>query len=169
MDTTGRKATSASPVNRLGSGWDSGKRQIAAPRFNRLSGTCGIDGDVVVIATADLNQPASMEFVMKLFSLCAAVMVAGVLIAAPVYAQQAPTKQKTDGDGLTQVGPGSKAYKQKTDGDGLTQVGPGSKAYKQKTDGDGLTQVGPGSKAYKQKTQSFSHANGSPVGIAKQN
>jgi hypothetical protein len=125
-------------------------------------------GDVVVIATADLNQPASMEFVMKLFSLSAAMMVAGVLIAAPVYAQ-APTKQKTDGDGLTQVGPGSKAYKQKTDGDGLTQVGPGSKAYKQRTDGDGLAQVGPGSKAYKQNTQSLSHADGSPMGLAKQN
>jgi hypothetical protein len=86
---------------------------------------------------------------MKLFSVSAALMVAGVLVAAPAFAQQGQSKQKTDGDGLPMVGPGSKAYKQQTDGDGLTQVGPGSKAYKQ-------------------KTQSLSHADPAS-GLAKQN
>jgi hypothetical protein len=85
---------------------------------------------------------------MKVLSV-SAVLVAGALLASPVFAQS-PSKQKTDGDGLTQVGPGSKAYKQKTDGDGLTQVGPGSKAYKQ-------------------KTQSLSHADPRAMGLAKQN
>jgi hypothetical protein len=130
----------------------------------------------------------TQELIMKTSHLSVLAMGAALLMAAPAFAQTSPApqktdgdspttvgpgskafKQKTDGDGLTQVGPGSKAYKQKTDGDGLTQVGPGSKAYKQKTDGEGLTQVGPGSAAYKQKTQSFSHSDGTPVGIAKQN
>lgn len=87
---------------------------------------------------------------MRLFPLSAALMVAGVLIAGPVYAQQSSTKQKTDGDGLTVVGPGSNAYKQKTDGDSPTIVGPGSRAWKQ-------------------GTQSMSHSDGSPVGVAKRN
>lgn len=86
---------------------------------------------------------------MKFFSISAALMVAGVLVAAPAFAQQGPGKQKTDGDGLPMVGPGSKAYKQQTDGDGLPMVGPGSKAYKQ-------------------QTQSLSHSNPAS-GIAKQN
>jgi hypothetical protein len=46
-------------------------------------------------------------------SVSVALMVAGALLATPVFAQS-PPKQKTDGDGLTQVGPGSGAYKQKT-------------------------------------------------------
>lgn len=86
---------------------------------------------------------------MKFFSVSAALMVAGVLVAAPAFAQQGSGKQKTDGDGLPMVGPGSKAYKQQTDGDGLPMVGPGSKAYKQ-------------------QTQSLSHSNPAS-GIAKQN
>ena len=65
---------------------------------------------------------------MKFFSVPAALMVAGVLVAAPAFAQQGGGKQKTDGDGLPMVGPGSKAYKQQTDGEGLPMVGPGSKA-----------------------------------------
>jgi hypothetical protein len=47
---------------------------------------------------------------MKLFSVSAALMVAGLLVAAPAFAQQGQAKQKTDGDGLPMVGPGSKAY-----------------------------------------------------------
>lgn len=86
---------------------------------------------------------------MKLFSVSAALMVAGVLVAAPAFAQQGSAKQKTDGDGLPMVGPGSKAYKQQTDGDGLPMVGPGSKAYKQ-------------------QTQSLSHSDPAS-GLAKQN
>jgi hypothetical protein len=50
---------------------------------------------------------------MRILPAAAALMVASVLIAAPVFAQSS-TKQKTDGDSPTTVGPGSKAYKQKT-------------------------------------------------------
>jgi hypothetical protein len=85
---------------------------------------------------------------MRILPAAAALMVASVLIAAPVFAQSS-TKQKTDGDSPTTVGPGSKAYKQRTDGDSPTTVGPGSKAYKQ-------------------KTQSLSHADPN-AGMAKQN
>jgi hypothetical protein len=121
----------------------------------------------VAIAAVDLNQPVSLEFPMKIFSVSAVMMVAGVLIAAPVFAQL-PSKQKTDGDSPTIVGPGSAAYKQKTDGDSPTIVGPGSEAFKQKTDGDSPTIVGPGSEAFKQKTQSLSHSDPN-MGLAKQN
>jgi hypothetical protein len=86
---------------------------------------------------------------MKLFSVSAALMVAGLLVAAPAFAQQGQSKQKTDGDGLPMVGPGSKAYQQQTDGHGLAGIGPGSEASKQ-------------------KTQSFSHADPAS-GLAKQN
>jgi hypothetical protein len=87
---------------------------------------------------------------MKTSHLSVLAIGAALLMAAPAFAQTPAAKQKTDGDAITTVGPGSKAYKQKTDGDALTSVGPGSKAYKQKTDGEAITSVGPGSKAYKQ-------------------
>jgi hypothetical protein len=87
---------------------------------------------------------------MRILPASAALMVASMLIAAPVFAQS--------------------SSKQKTDGDSPTTVGPGSAAYKQKSDGDSPTTVGPGSKAYKQKTQSMSHSwPSTPNGMAKQN
>jgi len=103
---------------------------------------------------------------MKTLSLSAFAIGAGLLIAAPAFAQDSATKQKTqDGNSPTTVGPGSAAYKQKTqDGNSPTMVGPASGAYKQKTqDGNSPTMVGPGSKAYKQQTQSQG-----PLGVAKQ-
>jgi hypothetical protein len=77
---------------------------------------------------------------MKKLSLTPVIMIAGLLAAAPAFAQTTPKKQATQ------------------DGNSPTTVGPGSKAYKQSTDGDSPTIVGPGSKAYKQNTQSLSHA-----------
>jgi hypothetical protein len=126
---------------------------------------------------------------MKILRLSVLAMGAGLLVAAPAFAQTPAQKQKTqDGNSPTTVGPGSAAYKQKTqDGNSPTTVGPGSAAYKQKTqDGSSptmvgpasgaykqktqgeLPQVGPASKAYKQNTQSLSHGE-APVGVAKQN
>jgi hypothetical protein len=109
---------------------------------------------------------------MKTLRLAVFAMGAGLLMAAPAFAQTTPAqKQKTqDGNSPTTVGPGSAAYKQKTqDGNSPTTVGPGSAAYKQKTqDGGSPTMVGPASGAYKQKTQSLSHGD-APVGVAKQN
>lgn len=61
------------------------------------------------------------------------------------------------------------AQKQRTDGSSPTMVGPGSGAYKQRTDGSSPTMVGPGSGAFKQRTRSFSHSDGSPEGVMKQN
>jgi hypothetical protein len=91
---------------------------------------------------------------MTVRAVSSAFLAAGLLIAAPAFAQTSPTKttvekQKTDGDSPTQVGPGSKAFKQRTDGDAPTIVGPGSQAFKQRTDGESPTTVGPGSGAYK--------------------
>ena len=104
---------------------------------------------------------------MALRNLLGSFVAVALLTAAPAFAQTASTpskttvtKQKTDGDGLTNVGPGSKSYKQRTDGDALTSVGSGSKAYKQRTDGDALTSVGSGSKAYKQRTDGDSPHHG---------
>ena len=108
---------------------------------------------------------------MKTLRLSVLAMGAGLLLAAPAFAQSAAKQNTQDGNSPTTVGPGSAAYKQKTqDGNSPTTVGPGSAAYKQKTqDGNSPTMVGPASGAYKQKTQSMSHSDGSPVGIAKQN
>jgi len=93
---------------------------------------------------------------MSIRAVSSAFLAAGLLVAAPAFAQStaSPTKvekQKTDGDGgsPTTVGPGSKAFKQRTDGDSPTVVGPGSQAFKQRTDGESPTTVGPGSAAYK--------------------
>jgi hypothetical protein len=79
-----------------------------------------------------------------------AIMVAGLLAAAPAFAQTAQTPQ---GSSPSTTVPASKAHKQKTqDGNSPTTVGPGSAAYKQKTQGE-LPTVGPGSKAYYGNTQ----------------
>ncbi|MEA2792017.1 MAG: hypothetical protein QOG73_4423 [Acetobacteraceae bacterium] len=93
---------------------------------------------------------------MTIRAISGAFVAAGLLIAAPAFAQTTPNtpkssvqKQKTDGDSPTTVGPGSKAYKQQTDGNSPTAVGPGSQAFKQRTDGESPTVVGPGSGAYK--------------------
>jgi ABC-type transport system substrate-binding protein len=93
---------------------------------------------------------------MTIRAVSSAFLAAGLLVAAPAFAQTttSPTKtavekQKTDGDSPTTVGPGSKAYKQRTDGNSPTVVGPGSQAFKQRTDGESPTMVGPGSGAYK--------------------
>jgi hypothetical protein len=80
------------------------------------------------------NHPSLREFIMKFLKLSPIFMIAGLLVAAPAFAQTSPAqKQKTDGDGPPMVGPASKAYKQSTDGDGPPMVGPASKAYKQST------------------------------------
>ena len=106
---------------------------------------------------------------MKTLSLSVLAIGAGLLVAAPAFAQA--TKQKTqDGNSPTTVGPASGAYKQKTqDGNSPTMVGPASGAYKQKTqDGNSPTMVGPASGAYKQQTQSTLSHGQSPMGVAKQ-
>jgi hypothetical protein len=141
-------------------------------------------------ASSQLNT-SHQEFVMKTLRLSVIAMGAGLLLAAPAFAQSTPTKQQTqdgngpamtgpasgaskqktqDGGGPPMVGPASGAYKQKTqDGGSPTMVGPASGAYKQKTqDGGSPTMVGPASGAYKQKTQSLSHGE-APLGVAKQN
>ncbi len=88
---------------------------------------------------------------MRTFRLSPLIMLGGLLLAAPAFAQTTtPAKQKTDGDGPTMIGPASGAFKQKTDGDSPTVVGPGSAAYKQ-------------------RTQSLSHADPTQNGLAKQN
>jgi hypothetical protein len=88
---------------------------------------------------------------MKNLRLPIIALGAGLLVAAPAFAQTTPgQKQRTDGNSLTTVGPGSSASKQRTDGDGPAMVGPGSGANKQRTDGEGLTMVGPGSGGSKQ-------------------
>jgi hypothetical protein len=87
----------------------------------------------------------------KIMRLSAVAISAGLLMAAPAFAQSDAQKQKTqDGNSPTTVGPGSGAYKQKTQ------------------DGNSPTTVGPGSAAFKQQTQSLSHGD-VPVGVAKQN
>jgi hypothetical protein len=93
---------------------------------------------------------------MTIRSLSGAFLAAGLLVAAPVFAQTAQTptkntveKQRTDGDAPTVVGPGSKAFKQQTDGGAPAMVGPGSQAFKQRTDGEAPAMVGPASGAYK--------------------
>jgi hypothetical protein len=123
------------------------------------------------VASPDYHL-CTQELAMKTLRLSVLAMGAGLLLAAPAFAQSTPaTKQNTqDGNSPTTVGPGSAAYKQKTqDGNSPTMVGPASGAYKQKTqDGGSPTMVGPASGAYKQKTQSMSHGD-VPVGVAKQN
>jgi hypothetical protein len=147
--------------------------------------------DAERVASLTVNV-APQEFVMKTLRFAVIAMGAGLLMAAPAFAQTTPVqKQPTqDGNSPTTVGPASKAYKQKTqDGNSPTIVGPGSAAYKQKTqdgngpamvgpasgaykqrtqDGNSPAMVGPASGAYKQKTQSLSHGE-APVGVAKQN
>jgi hypothetical protein len=90
---------------------------------------------------------------MKTLRFAPGIMLAGLLIAGPAFAQTSPVqKQKTqDGNSPTTVGPGSAAYKQKTQ------------------DGNSPTTVGPGSAAYKQKTQSLSHSMPPSDQTAKQN
>jgi hypothetical protein len=79
---------------------------------------------------------------MNTLKLSAVMVAAGLLVGAPAFAQTSPdapkqmtAKQKTDGEGPTQVGPGSAAYRQRTDGEGPTVIGPASGAFKQKTQG----------------------------------
>ena len=110
---------------------------------------------------------------MKLLNLSVIAMAAGLLVAAPAFAQTptpdthaAAQKQHTQNDNPTTVGSASKVSKQRTDGDSPTTVGPASGASKQRTDGDGPSTVGPASGAYKQRTQSLSHSNS---GVIKQN
>ena len=88
-----------------------------------------------------------MQTMKKTFSYGLAMLAVVGFVSVAGAAE--PSKQKTDGDSPTTVGPGSAAYKQKTDGNSPTMVGPGSGAYKQKTDGESPTTVGPGSRAYK--------------------
>jgi ABC-type transport system substrate-binding protein len=96
---------------------------------------------------------------MKILSVSAALIAAGLLVGGPVWAQPSPDKSAA-----------ASGQKQRTqDGGSPTTVGPGSAAYKQRTqDGGGPTMVGPGSSAYKQRTQSLSHSDGS-AGALKQN
>ncbi len=105
---------------------------------------------------------------MRTLRLSVFAAAAGLLMAAPAFAQTPTHKQRTDGNSPTMVGPASGASKQRTDGDSPTMVGPASGAYKQRTDGNSPTIVGSGSGAYKQHTQSLSHGD-TPVGVAKQN
>jgi hypothetical protein len=102
---------------------------------------------------------------MKALNFSVIAMAAGLLVAAPAFAQSTNgQKQRTqDGGTPTVVGPASKASKQRTDGDSPTVVGPASGAYKQRTDGDSPTVVGPASGAYKQRTQSLSHSDPGPL------
>jgi hypothetical protein len=86
---------------------------------------------------------------MKKLSLYPGLLLAGLVIAAPAFAQSADKQKTQDGNSPTTVGPGSAAYKQKTQ------------------DGNSPTTVGPGSAAYKQKTQSLSHS-APPAQTAKQ-
>jgi len=88
---------------------------------------------------------------MRILGLSVTMVAAGLLLAAPSFAQT------------------STAKKQPTDGNSPTMVGPASGASKQRTDGNSPTTVGPGSGAYKQRTQSFSHGDGSAAGVVKQN
>jgi len=72
---------------------------------------------------------------MKSVSISRGILLAGLLVAAPAFAQTSPAqKQRTqDGNSPTTVGPGSAAYKQHAqDGNSPTSVGAGSRAYKQK-------------------------------------
>ncbi len=92
---------------------------------------------------------------MRLHNLSRFMMLAGLLVAAPALAQTTPTTTATT--------------KQKTDGNSPTMVGPASGAYKQHTDGSGAgpTMVGPASGAYKQQTQSLIHSGQSPTSLEK--
>jgi hypothetical protein len=118
--------------------------QLFSVGTGHLPTGCGSDGIL------HAGHPSIREFIMKFLKLSPIFMIAGLLVAAPAFAQTStPEKQKTDGNGPPMVGPASKAFKQSTDGDGPPMVGPASKAYKQSTDGDGPPMVGPASKAYK--------------------
>jgi hypothetical protein len=90
---------------------------------------------------------------MRIFGIVATVIMSGLLMAAPGFAQTSP------------------AQKQKTEGaDTTPSIGPGSMAYRQKTEGaDTTTSIGPASGAYKQRTQSLSHAGAPHDSLAKQN
>jgi hypothetical protein len=94
------------------------------------------------------------EFVMRYLRSLTLAMAAGTMMLGSALAQQTganetTSKQKTDGNSPTVVGPASGAYKQHTDGNSPTVVGPASGAYKQHTDGASPTMVGPASGAYK--------------------
>jgi hypothetical protein len=118
--------------------------------INRRKRLCGVEMHCTRHPPNETTQ--LQEFLMKALRLSVIAMGAGLLMAAPAFAQTTP------------------AQKQQTqDGGSPTQVGPASAAYKQKTqDGGSPTLVGPASGAYKQKTQSLSHGD-IPVGVAKQN
>ena len=74
------------------------------------------------------------ERIMRMLNFSVIAMAAGLLVAAPAFAQTtAAEKQRTDGNSPTMTGPGSGASKQRTDGEGgLTVTGPGSGATKQR-------------------------------------
>jgi len=81
---------------------------------------------------------------MKIFGRPSLVILAGLLGAAPAFAQTTQSQNQTS----QAQKPASEVKKQRTqDGNSPTTVGPGSKAYKQQTQGD-LPEVGPASKAY---------------------
>ena len=70
---------------------------------------------------------------MKRLNFSVIAMAAGLLVAAPAFAQTTPAqKQRTDGGSITTTGPASGAAKQRTDGDSITTTGPASGAYKQR-------------------------------------
>jgi hypothetical protein len=84
------------------------------------------------------------ELVMKILGRPSLVILAGLLGAAPAFAQTTQSQNQTS----QAQKPASEVKKQRTqDGNSPTTVGPGSKAYKQQTQGD-LPEVGPASKAY---------------------
>ncbi len=74
---------------------------------------------------------------MKTLNWYPITLIAGLLMVAPAFAQTPqPQSQKGQVIGPKVVKPtglnnqgSSSATKQKTDGDGITEVGPGSKAY----------------------------------------
>jgi len=75
------------------------------------------------------------EFVMRYLRSLTLAMAAGTMMLGSALAQQTganetTSKQKTDGNSPTVVGPASGAYKQRTDGASPTMVGPASGAYK---------------------------------------
>ena len=86
---------------------------------------------------------------MKILNFSVIAMAAGLLVAAPAFAQTTPQKQPTDGSSITTTGPASAASKHRTESDGITTTGPASGASKQRTESDGITTTGPASGASK--------------------
>ena len=80
---------------------------------------------------------------MKTRYIASALVIAGVFLASPVFAQTSSDSSRQ----MTQTDK-KKAQKQPTQGE-LPQVGPASGAYKQPTQG-ALPTVGPASGAYNQ-------------------